>query len=606
MIGPAAAVAATITPDSYTGDATETNNLTVRDTGGTLTFADPGAVTTAVGCQPAGPNPPGTPVTCPQSSLDPALLIDLADLNDQTTFVGRVTRDISQFGGPGVDTLRGSSSSLSNKMEGEGGADILAGASNNHDQVDYGARLAPISVSLDDLANDGEAGERDNVLSTVEDVSTASANDIITGNALANTLRGAAGNDAIVAGAGDDVVIGDTGNDSINGEAGADIVDGGPGRDVVAGGDGDDVVLAGNTINGAADGGADSVSGGPGIDSASVTATGPAPALAGIGVTVTLDDIANDGIVGEGDNYRSDIENVVSNGGGNDTLTGSAAINVLTTGDGNDSITGGAGNDILTSNAGNDSIQARDGYADRVACGKGADTAIVDTLDQLSPDCETVQVADVGNANDTPEDSPPTVAFTSPAENALIPGGPSTVTVEAGDDKGVARVVLIDDGRVVGNDDKAPYAFDYRPNADDVGRDTLIAQAVDGVNQTATAIRAVRVDRFQPVRLSATVTPRRDRTRPFRFRTRGTLTLPEDVSRARGCSGATVSIQVKHRSRTITTRRAKLRKSCGYSTTVAFASRRRLGNGRLTFRARFSGNKVLKSRNSSSRSARAG
>lgn len=603
-IGPAVALASTITPDSYTADPGEANNLTVTDSGGTLTFADPSVPMTATsGCEPAGPNPAGTSVMCPQAGVNPILVIDLDDLDDQTTFVGQVNSAISQFGGPGADILRGSSASLSNRIEGEGGPDDLVGGSDNHDQVDYGARLAPITVSLDGQANDGEAGEGDNVRNSVEDVGTARANDLVTGNALPNTIRAAAGDDTVRAGAGNDVVVGDTGNDSVDGETGNDTVDGGPGKDLVLGGDGDDSLIAGDILNGVADGGADILSGGPGIDEASVTASGSAP-TAGVAVSISLDDMGNDGVAGEGDNYRSDIENVVGNGAANYTLIGSAAINVLTTAGGSDSITGGPGNDILTSKDGNDTIQSRDGYADRVACGAGADTAIVDTLDQVS-DCENVQVADVGNAASSADDSPPTVAFTSPAQNALIRGGPSTVTVNANDDKGVARVLLIDDGRVVGNDDTAPYSFVYRPHADDIGRDTLIAQAVDGANQTATAIRAVRVDRFVP-RLSATVTPRRDRTLPFRFRTRGTLTLPQGVSRARGCSGGTVSVQVRRGSRTIATRRTKLRKRCSYSTTVAFTDWRRVGNGRLKIRARFSGNKVLKARRSPARSVRAG
>jgi hypothetical protein len=49
-----------------------------------------------------------------------------------------------------------------------------------------------------------------------------------------------------------------------------------------------------------------------------------------------------------------------------------------------------------------------------------------------------------------------------------------------------------------------------------------------------------------------------------------------------------------------------LRKRCSYSTTVTFTDWRRVGNGRLKIRARFSGNKVLKARRSPSRSVRAG
>ena len=319
-------------------------------------------------------------------------------------------------------------------------------------------------------------------------------------------------------------------------------------------------------------------------------------------MTVTLDDVANDGIAGEGDNYRSDIEDVGSFGGGGDTLTGSAALNILSTTFGDDVITGGAGNDVMSSGLGNDTIFARDGFADRVDCGPGNDTAVVDTLDAVGANCETVQAADVGSAND---DASPAVAFATPAENALIPGGPSTVTVTASDDRGVARVVLIDDGRVVATDTTAPYSFAYQPTANDIGTNTLIAQAVDTGNQVATAIRVVRVDRFNPARVTATVTPSRDRSRPYRFRTRGTVSRPTGVSAAQGCSG-TVTVTIKRGARTISTRRAKLTRICTYASTATFGSRRRLGNGRLRITARFGGNAVLKARSSAGRNVRAG
>jgi Ca2+-binding RTX toxin-like protein len=570
-IGPAAASAAMLTPTEYTAGPGEANNLTVTDKGVTLQFADPGAsISASGGCTPSA----GGSFTCPQPTT---FTIELKDNHDQTTFVGPVDIDLIQFGGSNDDTLRGSAGSHSNIMDGEDGADDLQGGSSPTDQADYNARTSGVVISLDDAANDGTPGERDTVRATVEHVKTGLGNDTITGSSLANE---------IITGSGDDTVNGGAGNDSINGAAGNDTLSGGAGDDI----------LDGNA-------GKDSLSGGAGNDSARVGETGLRPSRTP--VTITLDDIANDGIAGEGDNYHSDIEDLFSGAGGGDTLVGSAAINILGTAGGNDVITGGGGADVLTSDAGNDTIQARDGYADRVDCGAGVDTALADTLDQVSPNCENVQVVNVGNAGSPGDDGPPTVAFTAPAENALIRGGPSTVTVDASDDKGVVRVVLIDDGRVVATDDRAPYAFTYKPDANDLGTNTLIAQAVDGSSQTATAIRVVRVGRFAP-RLTATVTSTRDRTYPFRFRIRGTLGLPAGVSRARGCTGGRVSVRIKRRSRTIATRRAKLSKRCTYSTTVVLRNRGRLGNGRLSLSARFGGNALLRPGSSRSHRIRVG
>jgi hypothetical protein len=86
-----------------------------------------------------------------------------------------------------------------------------------------------------------------------------------------------------------------------------------------------------------------------------------------------------------------------------------------------------------------------------------------------------------------------------------------------------------------------------------------------------------------------TVTPRRDRRRPFRFRTRGRLLRPAGVSRRAGCRG-TVLVQVKSHRRTISARRTRLGRRCGFSSRVTF---RRALRGRLKFTVRFSGNRVL-------------
>ena len=580
-IVPAAASAASLTPADYIAGLGETNSLTVTDNGTTLTFSDPGApITASGGCLPAGANLPGTPVVCAKNNI---LVIDLDDGNDQTTFVGPVDiEEIDQYGGSGNDTLRGPSGSPTNFLIGESGADTLVGGAGSADVAYYGTRVVAVNVSINDIADDGEAGEGDNVRSGVEQVTAGTGNDTITGSAA------------------DNVLLSRSGNDTIDGGGGDDTVDGGAGADMLAGGDGNDTLYPGGTVSGVSDG-ADTLSGGPGVDFASVSAEGPGPAFAPLPVSVSLNDVADDGIPGEGDNYHSDIEDLYTANGGNDTLVGNATVNLLTTSAGNDSITGGAGNDILRSAGGNDTLDARDGYADRVDCGPGADVAVVDTLDQVSPNCETVQIADVGNANDTPEDAPPTVAFVTPAEDASVPGRGATVTVNAADDHGVARVVLIDDGRVVATDATAPYVFGYRPLGSDLGPNTLIAQAVDGRNQTSTATRRVRVGRFDPERVTATVLPARDRTRPFRFRVSGAARRPAGVTAAQGCTAGTVTITVSRVGRTVARRRASLRRTCTYAAFVTVGVR-----GRLTIRARFGGNRLFNARSSASRSVRAG
>lgn len=372
------------------------------------------------------------------------------------------------------------------------------------------------------------------------------------------------------------------------------------GDDTLRGGTGDDTFFD--------EPGNDSYSGGGGVDTIFFFATSP--------LSITLDDQANDGATGDAaNNAHSDIEDVntftiavppatVIPGA---TLVGSSAANALTGTDGNDALDGAAGNDRLSSGAGDDTVTARDGFADRVDCGPGTDTAVVDTLDVVSQNCETVQSANVGNAGDIPEDRPPAVAFQSPAINALLPAIATNVTLTATDDHGVASVQLIDDGSPVGTDTTAPYVIPYVPKGGDVGSNTLVAVATDTAGQTATALRPFRVNRFAPKQVTAKVSPSRDRRAPYKFRTTGTVLLPTGVTRGQGCGRGVVSVQVKRGSKTISTRRANLSKSCGYSSTVSFANRRRIGKtGRLKITARFLGNDVLGLRNAASRKVRAG
>ncbi len=447
-VGPASALAATLTQGTFVAGAGESNSVTITEGGSTVTVVDTGATITAAGlCTPLGVNAPGATVTCPDGA---GFTLTLGDQNDQTTFIGTFAGNFAfwgatQNGGGGNDTLRGPDGGLlvTNQMDGGAGADHFIGGANPNDSVRYDARTAALTVTMNDVADDGENGEGDNVASTTEDVVAGSGADTLVGSASDNVLQGGDGSDTISGGAGDDELSAGLGGDSVRGEAGNDVIFGG--------------TTFGDVIDGS-----DLLSGGPGTDSTFVDAVGPGPDFASLPVSITLDDAADDGFSGEGDNYLSDIEDVEIQSDAANTIVGTAAINVLTTSNGNDAITGGAGNDILTTLAGDDTINARDGFADRVDCGFGLDSAIVDTLDDVASNCEAVQAQNVGNAN---EDPPPTVAFATPAENALLPGRASTVTVNASDDKGIARVVLIDDGVVVGVDTSAPYEFSYQPRA---------------------------------------------------------------------------------------------------------------------------------------------
>jgi Ca2+-binding RTX toxin-like protein len=426
--------------------------------------------------------------------------------------------------------------------------------------------------------------------------------DGLEGGGAADALTSGPGPDAIDGGAGNDTIDGGADSDQANGEAGDDTVNGGTGDDFLFGGVGNDT-LRGNGGNDQAfsDAGNDDIGGGDGYDLVSSIASATPPA----DLLVSLDDVADDRTseAGESDSVRADVEAVQTGvrpespfgpPSGNDTLRGNAGPNSLTSGSGNDTIDGGGGNDVLSGGDGDDTIRARDGFADFISCGEGNDTAEVDTLDTVS-ECETVNRADVGNANDVPEDASPAITLDGPASGALLRTfAPTVITATATDDRGIVQVLFIDDERVVCADTVAPYSCDYRPRGEDVGRNTLVAIAVDTAQQTASSVRAFNVGRFAVAGITGTVTPSADRRAPFVFRTAGRLRLPAGVTPALGCADGQVSIQVKAGPKTISTRRADLRGDCTFSSTARFADRKRFTrSGRLRFTLRFTGNEVL-------------
>jgi Ca2+-binding RTX toxin-like protein len=77
--------------------------------------------------------------------------------------------------------------------------------------------------------------------------------------------------------------------------------------------------------------------------------------------------------------------------GGPDDCYGGSGMDVVRCGDGNDRIDGGFGEDELFGGDGDDTISAADGQVDQVNCGAGEDdTAYVDQLDVVDPNCETI------------------------------------------------------------------------------------------------------------------------------------------------------------------------------------------------------------------------
>ncbi len=105
------------------------------------------------------------------------------------------------------------------------GADLLIGGL-AVDTLSYSTRSDALSITLDDTANDGAAGEGDDV--RVENVIGGRNNDTINGGTLSvkNTLRGGLGNDDLFGGPSADNLQGDAGADDLFGEGGNDVLNG--------------------------------------------------------------------------------------------------------------------------------------------------------------------------------------------------------------------------------------------------------------------------------------------------------------------------------------------------------------------------------------------
>jgi Ca2+-binding RTX toxin-like protein len=238
------------------------------------------------------------------------------------------------WGRAGNDTLTGGDNN--DRLEGEDGNDVLDGSYSADvinggagvDTVDYsvhsytdlgtgetfGSSVTPGNGSADDgndqIDLDGDCGcALDNVAGDVENVLGSAGPDVVVGTPDANLLRGQGGNDEL---------DGDYGNDTLDGGAGAD------------------------TMNGSGN-----------IDT--VTYASRSAAL-----RVSLDDLANDGEAGEGDNVEATVENV-RGGSGPDVLIGSADPNTFLAGGGGDVLNGRLGGDVLDGQAGVDTLT----YADR-------------------------------------------------------------------------------------------------------------------------------------------------------------------------------------------------------------------------------------------------
>jgi len=299
------------------------------------------------------------------------------------------------------------------------------------------------------------------------------------------------------------------------------------------------------------------ISGGPGLDTALLQRSDGQP------VEASLGGVADGGAQAI---IASDVENLSVYTTGRATLTGDGGANDLTSYDGDDVLTGGAGSDVLSSGAGADRLMAIDGEVDRVECGAGNDTAVVDAVDSVGDSCENVVVGRFS----APVDLPPQVAFKAG----------ETFEVAAYDDRAVVSVRFLSGDKTLCTATAAPFRCAFNATVDDVGRKTIVAVAVDSAGQSATAIRTLTISRFIPDSLSLAV-----KRQGKRYVATGKLALPAGVP----CTGE-VAVAVGR-----TTRSGKLSRTCTYKVTLPSGGR---------FVATYGGTRAIESLRSAARTVR--
>ncbi|WP_170985327.1 FG-GAP-like repeat-containing protein [Roseomonas sp. AR75] len=344
--------------------------------------------------------------------------------------------DDSVDGGLGTDTTVLSGLRADYLVNALGGGlftvvDLRAGQPEGADTVS-GVEFLEFADTLVAVSGSGGPGSGDDVLEGDAGANTIDAlggNDAVSGLGGADRLLGGAGNDSLYGGAQNDTLDGGTGNDSLVGEAGADSMAGGVGNDAYdvdniadktlelrdAGSDTvfssvtwtlaanfEDLVLTGNAaINGTGNSLSNVITGNDAANQ--LVGAGKADTLIGGGGNdLYLPDATDTLIEQDGGGYDTvilnasfalsdHIEELRFNGTANARGDGNAANNLMVGNVGNNRLLGYDGNDTLSGGQGNDTLQGGEGAdslvggegVDRLDGGNGDDTYLIGDLDQI-------------------------------------------------------------------------------------------------------------------------------------------------------------------------------------------------------------------------------
>lgn len=157
----------------------------------------------------------------------------------------------------------------------------------------------------------------------------------------------------------------------------------------------------------------------------------------------------------------------------------------------------------------------------------------------------------------------PTVALVGPP--ARIGARGRTLTFDPKADAGVARIDVFLGTRLVCSVASEPWTCDLKPTGADVGRQTLRVVVTDNAGATGETSAPVTVDRFAPRGLRVAMASKRARRGLARRTFSGAVRLPEGVTPAQGCAGASVTLVVRRGGRAVDNTQVRLDDRCRFA-----------------------------------------
>jgi Ca2+-binding RTX toxin-like protein len=423
-----AAANATVTSTFVNGTLTVTSddaadNITLGVAGGNITGATgvnnaPSDGTVNLVVNAGGGN---DTVNIAAPSLAGSPVVNGGDGDD--TIVGSPRTDAID-GGNGNDRITAAKNTDANPETIHGGAgnDVIIWNNGDGDDINEGDAGVDETLIVEGTADDGNVVTQEGTTTRFERTSGAGGFKVFSTNTMEKlSLQSFSGADSLSTGPGVPIAMS---------------IDAGPGDDNIATGDGADRILG--------DRGNDTVSGGGGDDTLVWTNGDGNDNMNGDGgFDVIENDLGNapDESLLKMENGRVRYDRVngafslsidsaelmqLNTFGGNDTLrtTPDVTMNLdVNGGSGNDSLDGAGGNDRIDGGDGDDTMATRDGKADFVVGGAGNDRALVEALDAVAGDVESVETT----GGQPGPSQPPVAGAAQLAKTAKVKKGVATL-----------------------------------------------------------------------------------------------------------------------------------------------------------------------------------